>query len=113
MSDEAADPVGDTADRAKSRSGDFTITFKDGTTAEGRIGVAEIVAIERRWQSSVIPAFESTMYGMWVALDRPKPPGMRTADPEKIFDAWLATVADIDEHQDDAPVPTQPAAGDD
>ena len=80
---------------------DSVVTYKDGTTAPVRIGVREIVEIERHWKGEVVPAFESTMYGAWWGLGKPGD-----------FDVWLDSVEALTEEK---PLvdPSPPAVGDD
>ena len=80
---------------------DTVVTYKDGTKASVRIGIREIVEMERRWKGEIIPALESTLFGAWFGLGQ----------PGESFDDWLATVDEITE--EDTPAdPSPPAAGD-
>lgn len=84
---------------------DVTVTFADGSTVVARIGVREIVEIERHWKSDLIPMFEASLYGAWVHLHgRPGPDG------DESFEAWVDTVASIDDAVTDVD-PSPPAVG--
>lgn len=101
---------------------DVAITYKDGGHVTARIGVAEVMEIERRYKNELrtvhhedgrietiqdggVPLFESTLFGAWHALGKPG----NTGNPDD-FDRWVATIEDFDEADTDT-TPTQPAAG--
>lgn len=86
---------------AGGQGSDTVVVYKDGTRESVRIGIREIVEMERRWKGEIIPALESTLFGAYFGLGQPG------AD----FDAWLATVDEITE-EDTSADPSPPAAGD-
>lgn len=118
--------------------GELIVTFADGTTATARIGLAEIVQMERKWPG-LMPQVESTLFGAWIHLGRPVGPSFKAPEPptqedirtlydgnalvaskvhgsdvaDARFVSWVETVQRIDDAVEDenAPDPTEPAPG--
>lgn len=99
------------------QASDAVVLFNDGTREAVHIGIREIVGIERRWPGNYktvthpdgtvehtqegIPQLECTLYGAWLALSR----------PGGDFDAWLDTVASLEEVEAQPSDPSEPAPG--
>lgn len=75
-----------------------TITFEDGRVEKARLNPRCIMESERKFGN--FPPVEGTLYAAWFRLGR----------PGGNFDAWVDTIADLEESKPEPPVPTQPEA---
>lgn len=96
----------------KAVASDVTVRYHDGTEATARLGIRELVEMERHWPLGIVPALESTLFMAWWAFGKPgDKSGANGDNPNAAFERWIDTVASIEDEEVEL-TPTEPAVGD-